>query len=83
LPPRAPPAPRFSLEFGFNVGDQVEIRELQQLDRLHQLRRHHQRLALADLESLRKRHGKLAELVRFLLLVVYSSLAALSRIDFI
>ena len=47
---------RIALEFRFDVSDQIEIRELQQLDRLHQLRRHHQRLALADLESLRKRH---------------------------
>ena len=65
---------RIALELGFHIGDQIEIGELQQLDRLHQLRRHHQRLALPDLESLRKRHeGLVAELVRFLLLLLYSN----------
>ena len=33
-------------------GAQIEIGELQQLDGLHQLRRHDQRLALPNLESL-------------------------------
>ena len=39
---------RIALEFGFDIGHQIEIGELQKLDRLHQVRRHHQRLALAD-----------------------------------
>ena len=43
-----------ALKFGFDIGDQVEIGELQQLDGLHQLRRHHQRLALPKLKSLGK-----------------------------
>ena len=47
---------RVALELGVDIGDQVEIGELQQLDGLHQLRRHHQRLALPDLESLGQRH---------------------------
>ena len=46
-----------ALEFGFYVGDKVKIGQLQQLDGLHQLRGHHQRLALPKLQSLRKRHG--------------------------
>jgi hypothetical protein len=41
---------------GLDIGDQVEIGELQQLDGLHQLRRHDQRLALPKLKSLGKRH---------------------------
>ena len=40
---------RISLQFLFDKGRKVEIRQLQQLDRLHQLRRHHQRLGLAEL----------------------------------
>ena len=40
---------RVALELGLDIGDEVEIGELQQLDGLHQLRRHHQRLALAEL----------------------------------
>ena len=47
---------RIALQFAFHIGGQIEIRELQQLDGLHQLRRHHQSLALAEFESLRKRH---------------------------
>ena len=47
---RTPLEQRIALEFGLDIGDQIEIGELQQLDRLHQLRRHHQRLALADFE---------------------------------
>ena len=38
-------------------GLQLEVRHLQQLDRLLQLRRHHQGLALAEFESLVQRHG--------------------------
>ena len=40
---------RITLQFLLDKGRQVEIRQLQQLDRLHQLRRHHQRLRLAEL----------------------------------
>ena len=47
---------RIALELAFHIGRQVEIGELQQLDGLHQLRRHHERLALPEFESLRKRH---------------------------
>src|SRR5262249_4087246 len=39
-------------EFVLDIGDEVEIGQLQQLDRLHQLRRHHERMALPDFESL-------------------------------
>ncbi len=48
---------RIALQFGLDIGDEVEIGELQQLDGLHQLRRHHQSLALPKLKSLRKCHG--------------------------
>ena len=41
-----------ALQFGLDIGDEVEIGELQQLDGLHQLRRHHQGLALPELKSL-------------------------------
>ena len=47
---------RIALELALDIGGQIQTRELQQLDGLHQLRRHHQRLALAELESLRQRH---------------------------
>ena len=47
---------RIALEFAFHIGRQIEIGELQQLDGLHQLRRHHERLALPEFESLRERH---------------------------
>ena len=47
---------RVALELAFHIGGEIEIRELQQLDGLHQLRRHHERLALAEFESLRQRH---------------------------
>ena len=43
-------------ELPFDVGGQIQVRELQQLDGLHQLRRHHERVALSDLESLGERH---------------------------
>jgi hypothetical protein len=38
-----------ALQFLFDERRQVEIGQLKQLDRLHQLRRHHQRLGLAEL----------------------------------
>ena len=47
---------RIALELVVHIGGQVEIRELQQLDGLHQLRRHHKRLALPDFELLTERH---------------------------
>ena len=40
---------RIALELRFDIGDKIEIRELEQLDRLHQLRCHHQQLALTEL----------------------------------
>ena len=40
---------RIALELVLDKRDEVEIRQLQQLDRLHELRRHHQRLRLAEL----------------------------------
>ena len=40
---------RISLQFLLDKGRQIEIGQLQQLDRLHQLRRHHQRLRLSEL----------------------------------
>ena len=39
---------RISLQFLLNEGRKVEIGQLKQLDRLHKLRRHHQRLRLAE-----------------------------------
>ena len=48
---------RIALEFRFHVGGEVEIGELQQLDGLHQLRRHHERLALPELETLAQGHA--------------------------
>ena len=48
---------RIAFELRFHIGGEVEIGELQQLDGLHQLRRHHQRVALAELESLAQSHA--------------------------
>ena len=59
---------RIALELVVHVGGQVQIRQLQQLDGLHQLRRHYERLALTDFESLTERHGSVRKLVRFLLI---------------
>ena len=41
---------RIALELGFDEGGELDIGELQQLDRLLQLRRHHQAVALAKLK---------------------------------
>jgi hypothetical protein len=41
---------RIALELGFDEGDQLHVGELQQLDRLLQLRRHHQTVALPKLK---------------------------------
>ena len=48
---------RIALQLGLDIAGEIEIGQLQQLDGLHQLRRHHQRLALPELESLGKRHN--------------------------
>ena len=48
---------RILLQLLFAILGKLDVRQLQQLDRLLQLRRHHQRLALADLQPLRQRHG--------------------------
>ena len=47
---------RIALEFPLHIGREVQIGELQQLDGLHQLRRHHERMALPNFKSLGKRH---------------------------
>jgi hypothetical protein len=46
-----------ALELGLHVGGEVQIGELQQLDGLHQLRRHDERVALPDFKSLGERHA--------------------------
>ncbi len=48
---------RIAFELPFHICGQVQIGELQQLDGLHQLRRHYEGMALPKLESLGKRHG--------------------------
>src|SRR5262249_14322615 len=45
-----------ALKLILHIARQVQIGELQQLDRLHQLRRHHQGMALAKLKSRAKGH---------------------------
>ncbi len=71
-----------ALQFGLDIGDEVEIGELQQLDGLHQLRRHHQGLALPKLEFWVKAMDS-AKLVQFLLVwTVYSRPTPLSLADF-
>ena len=47
---------RVALELRFHIGGKVEMGELEQLDRLQQLRRHHQGLPLAHLQPLHQRH---------------------------
>ena len=47
---------RVLLEFGFDVFREFQIGKLQQLDRLLQLRRHDQGLALSQLQTLCQRH---------------------------
>ncbi len=47
---------RVALQLGIDIGREVEMRELQKLDRLQELRRHHQGLALAHLEPLQQTH---------------------------
>ena len=47
---------RIALEFALHVGSEVQIGQLQQLDGLHQLRRHDERMALPNFESLDERH---------------------------
>jgi hypothetical protein len=53
---------RILLQLALDIGRELQIRQLQQLDSLLQLRRHHERLGLAEIESLGQRHG--ATLVR-------------------
>ena len=43
---RRPLQQRILLQLAIHIGGEVEMRQLQELDRLHQLRRHHQSLAL-------------------------------------
>ncbi len=54
--PLAPIEKRVLLDFGVDEIVELEVRELQHFDRLLQLRRHHQRLRLAQLKPLRKTH---------------------------
>ncbi len=65
---------RIAFELALDIGGEIEAGELQQLDGLHQLRRHHQGLALAELQSLRQRHRWVSrrKLVRFLLVFAYN-----------
>ena len=48
---------RIAFDFGLDVVGEFEIRELQQLDGLLQLRRHHQRDALTNFEAGDDGHG--------------------------
>ena len=50
---------RITLERLGEIGFEFEVRQRQQLDRLLQLRRHHQRLRLAEIEARTQRHRKL------------------------
>ena len=50
---------RIALQLGLAILGQLDIGQLQQLDRLLQLRRHDQRLALTDFEFLPQRHDQL------------------------
>ena len=43
---------RVAFELGFDIGDEIEARKLQQLDGLQKLRRHHQGLALAHFKPM-------------------------------
>ena len=43
---------RVAFELRFDIGDEVEARELEQLDGLQELRRHHQGLALAHFQPM-------------------------------
>ncbi len=52
---------RVSLEFAFDILLQLQIGELKQLDRLLELRRDDQALALPELQSLTERHRALPE----------------------
>ncbi len=48
---------RVLLELALDEGRELHVGELQQLDRLLQLRRHDERLGVAEIEPLGKRHG--------------------------
>jgi hypothetical protein len=47
---------RVALQFLFHIGLEFKVRQLQQLDRLLQLRGHHQTLSLTDIQAGRNRH---------------------------
>ena len=65
---------RVLFELPFDVGGQIQVRELQQLDRLHQLRRHHERLALAHLQSLSQCHPERHPIGPFLAYLILTAL---------
>ena len=50
---------RILLEFGLDIGRELEVRQLQQFDSLLQLRRHDERLRLPEVQPLRECHVKL------------------------
>ena len=48
---------RDTLDFGLDIFLEFDVRELEQLDRLLQLRRHDKGLPLSQLQAMRKRHA--------------------------
>ena len=65
---------RVLFELPFDIGGQIQVRELQQLDGLHQLRRHHERLALAHLQSLSQCHPERRSIGPFLAYLILTAL---------
>jgi hypothetical protein len=59
---------RIALQLAFYISCQIMVGQLQQLDGLHQLRRHHERLGLSKQKSLCESHTEHARLVYFLLI---------------
>jgi len=55
---------RIALQFGVHEGLKLDVRHLQQPDRLLHLRRHDQGLTLADLQSLTQRHRPVSPSLR-------------------
>jgi len=51
---------RIALQLVIEEGGKLQIGELQQLDRLKELRSHHQRLALPKIKARPKSHGRAA-----------------------
>jgi hypothetical protein len=49
---------RIPLKLGLDVGGKVELRQLQELDRLQELRRHYQGLALTHFQPLHQTHAR-------------------------